>query len=368
MLYDQRDIRALQLLYWCQYAAREDLQRIATETELINLENVVHFMKHHEKSGGMVLTAQGLAFMGKVFPQLAVPKQSYHPWAIQRRLRVAQIAATFYRAGLSPFETELPEQNGLLLTSVTRGKGCNPWANTRVAAIAHMNELLCAVHYVCPGIGKVLLNDEVRVLNNAASQMGDVQRALLFAGASYADILAELNAESDGKDKAAVSYADVYRHTALPVYLVSCNDTGALQLRIMSEPDYRRRLTKLCLRRYCVPSDTPEFDAVYEGVPLVMAVDMDLRRVNKAVETARELGHPRLNVIILKEQNEAFARRYPGYHLRMLTPTRDTLVRFLGGRLLYETPSTAYLTEDGEPIHVREFSFSQQKAHRLSKG
>ena len=70
---------------------------------------------------------------------------------------------TAYSSGLDPFvlhTNTLLENLTFYLPAISRGRGTNPWGSTRVAAIAHMGDLLCAIHYVCPEIGRLALNDE----------------------------------------------------------------------------------------------------------------------------------------------------------------------------------------------------------------
>ena len=60
----------------------------------------------------------------------------------------------------------------------------------------------------------------------------------------------------------------------------------------MSREDYRRRLTEAALLSYYQPppEEHPEWDAMFEGRPFVMAADMNLRRVQKAIFSAQKDG------------------------------------------------------------------------------
>lgn len=80
-----------------------------------------------------------------------------------------------------------------------------------------------------------------------------------------------------------------------------------MQLQIMSEPDYRTRLTQAALRSYYQPppADAPDWDAMYGGMPFVLAADMNLRRIDAAIQTARERGYRQVAMAALKEQGEA---------------------------------------------------------------
>ncbi len=140
-----------------------------------------------------------LSFIFKRQPKDKIPElaQSYHKDAIQRRLRLAGLILTAYRGYVDPFTTtteNLLHSPSLFLSAVTRSRGANPWGSTRIAAIARLGDLLCAAHYVCPGIGKMALTDELHAFTNQTARFRDARRAFLFAGESYGDILAELEA------------------------------------------------------------------------------------------------------------------------------------------------------------------------------
>lgn len=58
-----------------------------------------------------------------------------------------------------------------------------------------------------------------------------------------------------------------------------------MQLQIMAVPDSPKRLTQLALKAHYQPpqDDAPAWDAIYGGMPFVLAADMDLRRIDAAI-------------------------------------------------------------------------------------
>ena len=100
------------------------------------------FIKTHERSGTLLLTNKGRAFvellLNGVIPGLRI---SYHDAAIERRLRLSELVLTAYYAGVDVFTTSAGgdgERPSLLITSITRNHGHNPWGSARVGAIAHL--------------------------------------------------------------------------------------------------------------------------------------------------------------------------------------------------------------------------------------
>ena len=154
MVFSERDIDLLRLLCWCQYLPPEAACQICPEAE-VQLLRSMGLVRQHRTSGALLLTTQGAEWLGGICPG-GVPafSRSYHKSAIQRRLRISRLALTAYRAGVHIFTTsteELSASPALFFSSITRSRGSNPWGSTRVAALAHLGELLCSIHYVCPG-------------------------------------------------------------------------------------------------------------------------------------------------------------------------------------------------------------------------
>ena len=357
MIFSEQDIAILSMVCWCQYVPQSQLKRIAEQQEINNLLQL-GFIKFNRKTNAVILTVSGMAVLQKAFGQ-DVPKltRSYHEAAIQRRLRQSKIAATVYSGGINLFtiKTEdLANTSSLFLSAITRGQGINPWANTRIAAIAHLGDLFCAVHYVCPGIGKLALTDELTAFANQTARFPGAKRAFMFAGESYKDIHAELEANSQS-DTRLISYGGAYRCLQLPVHLLSCDDTGAVQLQIMAQSDYRTRLARAALKEAYQPPplDVPVWDAIYQGRPLVIAADMDLRRLDAAVQAASDQGLGRIAIAALEKQaTTVLIPRYQNNgQARVFALTGEAISQVTGRPPVpYTPPHTQYLTKKGDVV------------------
>lgn len=357
MIFSERDIDLLRLVCWSQYIKPEDLNSLSTKSERDNLA-ALGLIRLHEKSGAFIITKQGTEFLASLFPG-AMPSLafSYHAHIIQRRLRVAPLLLTAYQGSVKIFTSsieELFESPSLFLSTITRSRGSNPWGSTRIAAIAHLGDALYAVHYVCPGIGKLALTDELTAFTNQTAQFRSVRRAFIFAGERYPDILAELEqtAKSDTK---LISYGDAYRCLQQPVHLLSCDSTGAVQLQIMSVPDYRHRLTQAALKNQYQPppKDTPAWDALFQGMPFVMAADMDLRRIDAALQTARANGMNQIAIAALRGQTETVLfPRYRDTGLARVFVLTDEAVSTVTGRppVPYTPQRTQFISPKGDVV------------------
>lgn len=355
MVFSERDVEILRLVYWCQYIQPKDLDGISTEVERKNL-TALGLLKRHEKSGALVLTGKGFELLQKLVGGISKPALPYHDYAIQRRLRVSKLALTAYRGGVDIFKTapdELAESPALSLSTYSRGRGSNPWGSTRVAAIAHLGDSFYAMHYVCPDIGKVALMDELAAFSNQTARFQNVNRGFIFAGSSYREVLSELERPPDRDDAKLLSYGGAYRCLQLPVHLLSCDSTGAVQLQIMAVPDYRRKLTKAALKgQYRPPCpDTPEWDAMFQGAPFVLAADMDLRRIDAAIRSAKAEGHGQIAMAALEGQaQQVLFPRYRDTGLaRVFVLTPDAIQETTGRKPApYTPPRTQFLTAKGD--------------------
>ena len=150
-----------------------------------------------------------------------------------------------------------------------------------------------------------------------------------MAGESYRSIYEMLSNQTpsgrNGK-KGFTDYSQAYPRLGIPVYLVSCDDTGAMQLAIMRQMDYRTRIAQAAFGARWKPEDDrlPEADGHVDGNPLVIAVDMDLRRLERVCRDACQQGRREILVAALEGQMsglllDQFPRRAPVRALRINT-------------------------------------------------
>lgn len=360
MLFSVRDIDILRLICWCQCIGYDDLQSLFTKAEIENMVQL-RLVKRYAKSRAYTVSAKGLSFLRAVLPD-GIPELtlSYHDYARQRRLRLSRMTLTAYHAGIDVFlkdPTYLSRAPSLFLSAISRSRGSNPWGSTRVAALAHLGEAVYALHYVCSDIGKIALTDELATFSNQTAMLRGRSRAFVFAGESYQDILAELDHVYDIDDRRLSSYGEAYREIQLPVHLLSCDNTGALQLRLMSLPDYRQRLTMAALKDLFVPPppEIPDCDALFQGKPFIMAADMDLRRVERLIRSAQRHGYGQIAIAALEGQAEAvlYERYRDTGKARVFSLTEEALASIFGMTpLLYTPANTQYVTEEGGVLDV----------------
>lgn len=358
MLMSVRDMDVLRLLCWCQNVRPDDLSSISTETERENLITL-GLIKRHQRSDTLLLTNSGRAFLQAALegdvPNLTL---SYHDAAIERRVRLSSLMMTAYHAGINVFTitaNSLAEHSTLFITAITRSRGHNPWGSARVGAIAHLGSTYYAAHYIYSGIGRMAVNDELAAFHNHTNFGKDTQRAFLFAGASYADIIEELKVRDEKRDTKLIRYSEAYRGLHYPVHLLSCDETGARQLQIMAVPDYRVKISKLMLRSAYrpPPEDAPAWDATYQNRPFVIGADMNLRRIDAAIASAKKRGCLPISLAALDAQGDAvLLRRYKDTGYAVIYKVTESVLTELFGHppSLYLPPCTQYLTKKGAVV------------------
>ena len=349
MIFTTRDLDILRFLRWCRFVLAEDLTSAFYKAEVQNLE-ILRLIKLYQPAQAYTLTAAGNRLLDAAFPKLpAAVAPAYKAADTLRRIRQAKLMLTVYHAGVSVFTTDVSAlcERAMFLPMIARNRGSNPWGSTRVAALLHTGDLMYAIHWVSPGIGCVALTDELTAFQNHTASIPAKQRAMIFAASSYDKILAELEGAQDDHNTRLQTYREVYDGLKLPLFLLPCNDTGGLQLRIMGVPNYRELLARIILKSYYVPlpADRTMYDALYQGVPFVMAADMDLRRIDAAVEAARSDGISQIALAALPEQVETVLnRRYRETgKARVFTITDAALRELLGSTAPYTPPRPAIL-------------------------
>lgn len=358
MIFSEREIDLLRLVYWCQYIRPEDLIDLFPDAEVDTLTRL-NYVAVHQNSGALVVTNRGRDFLASVF-QNGIPdlRRSFHREEITRRLRCSHLVLTAYRAGVDTFTASmscLDQSPSLFLPIITRGRGTNPWGSTRVAALLRLGDQLLAAHHIARGIGRLALLDELTAFNNQTSRIRGVSRGFLFTGASYHAILEELDSPQANGDSKLTGYGDAWHRLHYPVYLLSSDATGVTQLQIMAIPGYRRRLTLAALRAHYAPppEDVPEWDAIMDGLPFVMAVDMDLRRIDAAIDRAQAHGIEKIAVAGLESQADQvlYARYRETGKARVFILPGETLEQAIGGPLKPYAPGRAqYVTEKGDVV------------------
>ena len=318
MLYDRRDFGLLRLAgtyQWLPLAplqALSSLNRLCHEAELLSALGLLTYSRSRQylmpsPSGYQFLSSMGL----NCHPPTKRP-YAQSP-ARRRRLEVGMILLTCLGAGIEPAHDKverLKRQPVFLPAFILRGGEGNLMNAASCAGFGHWGNSAYLVEYVSKQSPGFFMNNELAHLHNLASVFSehlDTPQVLLLAGRSYREIYDVLTSRSpserNGK-KGFVDYSCAYPRLGIPACLVSCDDTGVMQLAIMRQSGYRTRIAKAAFGARWEPEDDrlPEADGHVGGNPLVIAVDMDLRRLERVCRDACQQGRHEILVAALEGQ------------------------------------------------------------------
>ena len=318
MIYDRRDFGLLRLAgaYQClplaPLKALSSLKQLFREAELLSTLGLLTFSRSHlylmpSPKGYQLLSSLGLTCH-------APTKRPYaQSPALRRRLEVGTVLLTCLGAGIEPAYDKvehLKRQPVFLPAFALRGGDGNLMNAASCVGFGHWGDHAYMLQYVGRQSTGFFMNNELSHLHNLASVFSerlDTPQVLLLAGENYRMIYEVLTRQAvsdrNGK-KGFVDYSQAYPRLGIPVSLVSCDDTGALQLAIMRQAGYRARIARTAFGARWMPEDDrlPEADGHVDGNPLVIAVDMDLRRLERICRDACQQGRREILVAALEGQ------------------------------------------------------------------
>lgn len=318
MLYDRRDFGLLRLAgayQWLPLAPLQvlsPLKQLYREAELLVAVGLLAFSRNGEY---LAPSPEGYQFL--VEHDLNYQPPSKRPYtnspALRRRLAVGTILLTCLSAGIEPAldKVERLKRQPVFLPAFALRTGDGNLMNAAgCAGFGHWGDTAYMVQYVSADSLGFFMNNELAHLHNLASVFSerlDTPQALLLTGESYRSIYEVLTRQTpsqrNGK-KGFVDYSQAYPRLGLPACLLSCDDTGALQLAIMRQADYHSRIAKAAFGTRWTPEDSrlPEADGQVDGNPLIIAVDMDLRRLERVCRDARQQGRKEILIAALEGQ------------------------------------------------------------------
>ncbi|MCI8538305.1 MAG: hypothetical protein HFF18_06525 [Oscillospiraceae bacterium] len=337
MLYDRRDFGLLRLAgayQWLPAAplrALPPLRQLNQEAELLASLGLLAFSRTKEY---LMPTPEGYQLLASLdVPYKPPAKRPYaQSPALRRRLEVGSILLTCLSAGIEPASDDverLKRQPVFFPAFALRSGDGNLMNAASCAGFGHWGNTAYMIQYVSGEHPGFYMNNELAHLHNLSALFSDrldTPQALLLAGPTYRAVYDVLTAETtsarNGK-KGFVDYSQAYAQLGIPACLLSCDETGVWQLTIMRQPDYRARIAQAAFGvRWTADDLLPEADGQVGGSPLVIAVDMDLRRLERVCRDARQQGRKEVLVAALEGQMtglllEMFPRDVPVRPLRI---------------------------------------------------
>ena len=318
MLYDRRDFGLLRLAgtyQWLPAAPLKKLSALKTlrhEAELLSTLGLVSYARSGEY---FMPSPQGYEFLSGL--GLTCQPPSKRPYAqspaLCRRLEVGTILLTCIGAGIEPTlgkVENLTRQPIFFPAFAMRNTGGNLMNAAGCAGFGHWGDTAYMTLYASARAPGFVMANELGHLHNLASVFSeqlDTPQVLLLVGESYQSVYEVLTSKTlsrrHGK-KGFVDYSQAYYKLNIPVCIIASDNTGVLQLAIMRQTDYRAKIAQAAFGARWTGRDDgiPEADGHVDGNPLVIAVDMDLRRLERVCAAAVRQGRKEIMVAALEGQ------------------------------------------------------------------
>jgi hypothetical protein len=217
-----------------------------------------------------------------------------------RRLLCAEINVLFHAAGIDVFAENLralKQSRRAYLPSLNlraNGKAENPLAGARFAGILRSGDTAFVVYYTDGADGGLHRAFEGQVFEGLIANIHDVKHTkIIFTDKSLERLWTALSAPKDAsrlRDQ-SVTFAKAFEEFPNSVCLLERTRDGVTQAKIMGIENYRARLAAyVCKDAPTVPRELSHCDGLPHGVPLIIAVDMDLKRIFAALAQAAAVG------------------------------------------------------------------------------
>lgn len=282
-----------------------------------------------------------------------------------RRIEGARILLTFWRAGYEVFASTLGDlegQRAFALSMAARrdaARGGDIWGGAGFWGLGRIRDTIAACYHVTGHENTALSYRSEKAMLDKAAAILRTSGAMIFAGSGYEKLARAIGnttpAGTSGKSGRR-TFAEIYRNAATPVYLLECSDTGALQLRIMAQEDYRKRLADVVLQYYSPPpvgvtaADGLLWMRDEESLPWLLAVDMDVCRIDRTYRQAVGAGYKGIVLVCLPPQEKPLHMIYGDKRMKFVVITREDLLGAFGTLRLHEPPLGPYLDEKGGMI------------------
>ncbi len=375
MILNVKEVELLKLLCWCKNAPAPSAWQIG----IFNAQCVAAlehfglvFVSRNKKyirprpSAYHLMETAGFSFKADAAPQTK-------PRILDRRNTAAKVLLTFYSAGADVFKDtidEISEKAVYIPSFAARSANSgNPFGSTKFYGIFQTSETLYLVFYADDA--GIYFQKELTLFHSYIDRSHIQNTGLIFMGGSVSEIGNTVfheprPAEQTKKKYNTDSFGKVFSMTSLPVHFVPVGNAGAQMLRYLAMPRYRERLARLVLRKsYRPPYDAlPDTDAIHfrpPHLPAAVTLDMDIKRIDRAVSAAKGQGFPKIVLYALPEQVPFLRERYQGA-AEVIAVNAKRLDREIGVGDGIPDGAAPYFTAEGRCIDVADFA-----AYRKSK-
>lgn len=354
MLFTKAEIEVLRLCAWCKDLPTgsaeifpADITDCLLSLGLIRLSN----------SGlGFRVTATGYALLQKIGFDYPQDKQylGKSP-ALIRRLHSAEITGFLWRMGVDVFCEAPPTEknyNGFLPSFALRRKAAsNILGGTRLCGFYYTGNNVFIPYYLESDNDGIYASVEQRTF--CSEVLCSKRRPfVIYTGPKTLEELITVTLSQKEKSNKCTtdSYSKALLKFDVPAALVPQNTDGMRQLRIISKPDYRKRLIRAVLGKDFLPPVKEATDG-WSNVTresYLIGIDCNIKRFDTALCQSK---NP--HIIILSSQADALQQYLKGKNA-ILHPLDTAVVEKILGieESDFEVPILPFITEKGEYLET----------------
>jgi len=349
MLISKAEMESLRVISVYKDAPAEILN---TERYMLNTLLDLGYLKLNRAKTSLRLTKAGAeVLLSAGIPAEIETRSAGYMRMLERRMQSTQVALFFNSMDINVFSEDIPREIlelRYLPTSVLRGNNySNVLGMSKFIGLLYTVEFTYAVYNISnptetfyPQTDEDIFTREIISANTPVK--------ILYVSGRNLDEMAEGIVKQSPTEKRICGFEQAIERFNSPVCLVSMNDTGCNQLRIMLTEDYKEKLARDMLEEdYCyVNADF--LDASFNGKYLIVFIDFDVKRLETALKIVNNL-----HILVLKEQLPA---------LRVLLNNRKAVIYAIEAEKSFEVlgipkpqdrSTEQYKTKEGGGVVVK---------------
>lgn len=302
MIFDMRDFGVLMLCGVCRYLPTKLAKHFESpyfDVRLLQTLRNHNLIKLQTNRCSYNLTQEGrdvLAEMGYSFPRdkrLDTKKESY-----RRKLRNALFNVTLFLAGINIFYDSsmcLADKNiGYVSSLMVRADNkIKPLAGTRFLGILKIADTAFVSYFIDNKDDWIVPNFERDIFSSQISVMGNIKETqIILAGTSLEELWKNVfpKVKSEPHPNGCKRFDIALEELGCDFLLVPTNSDGVLQMSVLQIAGYRERVLRVLGCTEEVPKELFECDGIKDNIPYIIALDMNVNRIVRALRQVERFG------------------------------------------------------------------------------
>ncbi|MBO4949562.1 MAG: hypothetical protein J6E38_00930 [Clostridia bacterium] len=369
MIFDTRDFGVLNLCGLCRYIP-SDLWRyydseLFTATAMFTLEER-GYIKMQSNGESYKLTYKGreaLAEMGYTYSEdmrLDLKRPAY-----RRRLKNAHCNVTMHLAGIDVFcrnTSELAEKDiGYLSSLMVRTSRNKSLAGTRFLGILKIGETASVVYYIENEEDWIIPGYEKETFASLISTVRSVNKTkLILAGKSLEELwkVTHPQNQSEKLPRGMTRFDRALEELGYDYSLVPLGRDGVAQLSLLRSWGYRESIANGLGYVDIIPSQLSMCDGMKDGVPCIIAVDVNIRRLIRTLKQCLQYDRSMIPMIYCfpfqKPVVLDMLKKYKTQRCLVQPIDKNKTVMYYSDpvdEIVYDEP---YITKEGSKVSANE--------------